>query len=78
MLNWIPPPPGPQGELRGHREIVRTSVMLIEKTLVTWIYGGSVWTCMVNKCELRCVGQPSSWVEEGKGDERFRNESDSL
>lgn len=33
---------------------------------------------VVNKCGLRSVGQPSSWVEEGKGDERFRNESESL
>ena len=78
-MNWIPTPPGPQGALRGHRGIVRTSVMLIGKTSVKmWIYGASVWMCTVNKCGLRCVGQPSSWVEEGKGDECFRNESERL
>ena len=32
----------------------------------------------VNKCGLKSVGQPFSWVEEGKGDECFRNESESL
>ena len=78
-LNWIPPPPGSQGDPLGHRGMVRTSVVLIGKTLVKmWLYGGSVWMCMVNKCGLRCVGKPSSWVDEGKGDEIFRNESESL
>ena len=76
-LNGIPPPPGPQGALWGHRGIFRTSLML-GKTLLMWIHGGSGWMCVVNKCGLRCVGQPSSWVEEGKEDEHFINESETL
>ena len=52
--------------------------MLIGKTLLMWIHGGSLWMCVVNNCGLRCVGQPSSWVEEGKGDKHFRNESETL
>ena len=32
----------------------------------------------VNKRGLKSAGQPFSWVEEGKGDECFRNESESL
>ena len=35
------------------------------KTLLTWTLGGVVWMRVVNKCGLRYVGQPSSWVEEG-------------
>ena len=42
-LKWIAPPAGPQGDLGGHRGIVRTSVMLIGKTLLMWTHGGSVW-----------------------------------
>ena len=53
-------------------------VMLIGKTLLMWTHRGSVWMWVVNKCGLKSVGQPFSWVEEGKGDERFRNESESL
>ena len=74
-LNWIAPPAGPQGALGGYREMVRTSVMLIGKTLLMWTLGGSVWMWLVNKCGLRSVGQPSWWVEEGKGDLLFRNET---
>ena len=77
-LKWIAPQAGPQGALGGHRETVRTSVMMIGKTLLMQTCGGSVWMWVVNKCGLRSIGQPSSWVEEGKGDERFRNESESL
>ena len=52
--------------------------MLIGKTLLMWTHRGSVWIRVVNKCGLKSVGQPFSWLEEGKGDERFRNESESL
>ena len=74
-LKWIAPQAGPQGDLGGHRGIVRTSVMLIGKTLLMWTHGWSVWMWVVNKCGLRSVGQPSWWLEEGKGDLRFRNET---
>ena len=30
---------------------------------------------VVNKCGPRSVGQPSWWVEEGKGDLHFKNET---
>ena len=77
-LKWIAPQAGPQGALGGHRGIVRTSLMLIGKTLLMWTHRGSVWMWVVNKCGLKSVGQPLSWMEEGKGDECFRNESESL
>ena len=77
-VKWIAPQDGPQGALGRHRGIVRTSLILIRKTLLMWTHRGSVWMWVVNKCGLKSVGQPFSWVEEGKGDERFRNESESL
>ena len=50
LWSWAEPPPptlkriapqdGPQGALGGHRGIVRTSVMLIGKTLLMWTHGG--------------------------------------
>ena len=77
-LKWIAPPAGPQGDLGGHRGIVRTSVMLIGKTLLMWTHGGSVWMWVVKKCGLRSIGQPSWWVEESEGNVHFRNETASL
>ena len=76
-LKWIAPQAGPRGALGGHRGIFRTFVMLMGKTMLMWIHRRSVWMWWL-MCGLKSVGQPLSWVEEGKGDERFRNESESL